>query len=79
MNISNPVKIVNRANGKIPKNPTIIVRAASTFNTICPAIIFAASLIERLMGRAKYANNSIIISSGAMKIGTPFGKNSDKK
>jgi hypothetical protein len=73
MNISKPVNIVNIINGKIPKIPDIIINVAKTFKTTCPAVMFAARRIERLIGRAKYANISITIMSGAKNIGVPFG------
>ncbi len=57
INISNPVIIVNNANGAVPKSkdavPDIITKDAITCIIICPAIMLAASRNDRLRGRAK--------------------------
>ncbi len=78
INISNPVNIVNKINGKIPKTPDKITKLAKIFNTTCPAVILAARRMERLIGRARYANNSINIISGAKNNGVPLGNKIDK-
>ena len=58
---------------------SVTMKPAIIFNKTCPATIFAASLSDKVIGRAKKVNNSIMIISGASHHGVPRGKNREKK
>ena len=55
-----------------------MIKPAITLSIVCPAVILAASLTERLTGLIKYAKNSITISKGAINLGAPGGKNIER-
>ena len=75
---SNPVIATRPAKGTKPNIPSGNTNPPTTFNNVCPAIIFAKSLILRLKGRVKYDITSITIINGAKNIGTPAGKKNEK-
>ena len=49
-NISKPVRMTSIVNGKIPMIPETTMKDAKTFNTICPAVMFAARRSAKLNG-----------------------------
>ena len=81
--ISSPLSAIKKAMGS---NPPIIKEFAAktntkppiTFNNVCPAIIFANNLTERLIGLDMYDMISIGINKTNMGFGTPLGENKPK-
>ena len=61
--------------GKTPRKPSEITNPAITLSNTCPATILAKRRTERVIGRIKKENNSMIKITGAIQIGTPLGKN----
>ena len=77
--ISNPLNITRKASGTTPNTPILMTNPAITLSMVCPAIMFAASLTDKLIGLERYENNSINTSNGASIAGVPFGKKKAKK
>ena len=77
--ISKPVNATKSKIGAMPKTPSAAVKPAKTFIIVCPAIIFAKSLTDRLTGLTKYEIISIGMRRGASTIGIPGGTNKVKK
>ena len=72
--ISKPVKATEKLKGSQPPiKPRLITNPPKTFNIVCPAIILAKSLTDRLMGLLRYEIISIILIIGSKTIGTPLG------
>ena len=71
--ISKPVNATKSKIGAIPKTPSAAVKPAKTFIIVCPAIIFAKSLTDRLTGLDKYEITSIGTSKISIAFGTPLG------
>ena len=76
---SKPVRMIKSKKGATPYIPIIIIKDAITLSTIWPAVILAANLKDKLIGLAKYANNSIKNMSGSRNAGVPLGKNNEIK
>ena len=75
-NISNPVRATEKLNGNQPPiNPRLMTKPPKTFSIVCPAIMFANNLTDKLTGLLKYEIISIIEIIGKSKIGTPLGTN----
>jgi hypothetical protein len=53
-------------------------KPAITFNRVCPAIIFANSRTDKLIGRNIYETNSIGTNKKANPSDEPGGKNKEK-
>ena len=78
-NISKPVSATEKPRGSHPPTiPKLTTKPPNTFIIVCPAIIFANNLTERLIGLLKYDIISIITISGNRTMGTPLGTNSFK-
>ena len=76
MTISKPVNATKKASGKAPPiinefAPKTNTKPPMTFNRVCPAIIFAKSLTERLIGLERYEIISIGTSKNNIGFGTP--------
>ena len=76
--ISKPVNATKSRIGAMPKTPSAAVKPAKTFIIVCPAIIFAKSLTDKLIGLLKYEIISITTIRGKRTIGTPLGTNNFK-
>lgn len=58
---------------------TLNINAASMFNNVCPASIFAKSRTESENGLIKYDTTSITTRNGISGLGTPLGTKRFKK
>jgi hypothetical protein len=65
--------------GAMPKTPSIAANPAKIFIIVCPAIMFAKSLMERLMGLKRKDNISTGTTNGSKNFGTPLGANIPRK
>ena len=75
-NISKPVNATEKPSGNHPPSkPKLITNPPKTFNIVCPAIIFANNLTDKLTGLLKYEIISITVISGKSTAGTPLGTN----
>ena len=78
-NISKPVNATEKLSGNQPPNkPKLMTNPPKTFNIVCPAIMFANNLTDKLTGLLKYEIISIIVIKGNKTIGTPLGTNNFK-
>ena len=74
--ISNPVNIITNISGAHPPNsPNKTIKEANTLSIVCPAIMLAKSLTDKLMGLLKYEIISMTVIIGSKTIGTPLGTN----
>ena len=74
--ISKPVNAIEKPSGNHPpSNPKLITNPPKTFNIVCPAIIFANNLTDKLTGLLKYDIISITVINGNNTVGTPLGTN----
>ena len=74
--ISKPVNATEKLRGNQPPiNPKLTTNPPKTFNIVCPAIILANSLTDKLTGLLKYEIISITDIIGSKTIGTPLGTN----
>ena len=77
--ISKPVNATEKLSGnQPPSSPKLITNPPNTLSIVCPAIIFAKSLTDKLMGLLNYDIISIITINGSKTIGTPLGTNNFK-
>ena len=75
-NISKPVNATEKPSGnQPPSNPKLMTNPPNTFNIVCPAIMFANNLTDKLTGLLKYEIISIIVINGSRTTGTPLGTN----
>ena len=78
-NISKPVNATEKPSGSHPPtNPRLITKPPKTFIIVWPAIMFAKSLTERLIGLLRYEITSMTTIKGNKTIGTPLGTNNFK-
>ena len=77
--IKKNLKRKNRKNKKTPEVAMVHPNPAKTASNVCPAIMFANNLTERLTTRITYEINSIVINNGHNANGTPDGKKKLKK
>ena len=78
-NISRPVKATEKLSGSHPPTiPRLTTKPPKTFIIVCPAIMFANNLTDKLIGLLKYEIISITTIKGNSTIGTPLGTNSFK-
>ena len=74
--ISKPVSATEKLSGSHPPTiPKLTTKLPNTFIIVCPAIMLANNLTERLIGLLKYEIISIITINGNKTIGTPLGTN----
>ena len=74
--ISKPVSATEKLSGNHPPNtPKLTTKPPNTFNIVCPAIILANNLTDKLTGLLKYEIISIIVIKGKSTAGTPLGTN----
>ena len=77
--ISKPVSATEKPSGSHPPTiPRLTTKPPNTFIIVCPAIILANNLTERLIGLLKYEIISMTTINGNKTIGTPLGTNSFK-
>lgn len=77
-NNSNPIIITIKETGNNPATPMSIAKVPKTFSKTCPATMFPAKRIDKLIGLTKKENSSIKIMSGAIYMGVPCGIKSEK-
>ena len=77
--ISKPVNATEKLSGNHPPIiPKLTTKPPNTFIIVCPAIIFANNLTDKLIGLLKYDIISITTINGNNTIGTPLGTKSFK-
>ncbi len=73
---SKPIIARAKMKGMVPKiTPKEIMKPAITFRRTCPATMLAQRRKDKVAGLTKNEKSSKIKIIGAMKIGTPLGKN----
>ena len=78
-NISKPVSATEKLRGNQPPTiPRLTTKPPKTFIIVCPAIILANNLTDKLIGLLRYEITSITIINGSKTIGTPLGTKSFK-
>ena len=78
-NISKPVSATEKPRGNHPpSSPKLITKPPKTLSIVCPAIILANNLTDKLTGLLKYEIISIIVINGSNNVGTPLGTKSFK-
>ena len=74
LGISKPVSATESQEEAIPTIPRLTTKPPNTFIIVCPAIMLANNLTDKLIGLLKY-KPTITTINGNKTIGTPLGTN----